>query len=171
MKRRRTGRSDSDGGSPSTEDATTTPHPQQPIGSQKWSNEVRGRELVPTNLCESMQLQCVGWVCGACCAGPPLAFPRFPQRIGSFHPDCCHFRGLFVWQEDARLVELVKEYGTLGKWHLIGQHLGGRNARQCRERCVPNPKAAPFAVSHAVACVIYPPWSLLVDGAISWIPL
>ena len=51
--------------------------------------------------------------------------------------------------EDARMVELVNQYGTQ-KWSIIGSFLEGRNGKQCRERwhnqLDPSIKKSPWTV-------------------------
>lgn len=44
-----------------------------------------------------------------------------------------HKRNKFTPEEDKKLIELVKEYGT-DNWYLISKKLPGRKSRQCRDR-------------------------------------
>lgn len=47
----------------------------------------------------------------------------------------CSDSGRLGVQEDALVLQLVKQYGTK-KWSHVGNHLKGRTGKQCRERCV-----------------------------------
>eukprot|EP00029_Vermamoeba_vermiformis_P012626 TRINITY_DN749_c0_g1_i2.p1 TRINITY_DN749_c0_g1~~TRINITY_DN749_c0_g1_i2.p1 ORF type:complete len:358 (-),score=36.21 TRINITY_DN749_c0_g1_i2:70-1143(-) len=49
------------------------------------------------------------------------------------NPDVLKIKGRWTSEEDAKLVELVKKYGTKN-WRFIASHLRGRLPKQCRER-------------------------------------
>ena len=38
-------------------------------------------------------------------------------------------------EEDEKMIALVNKFGTR-RWSVVGDHLPGRNGKQCRERCV-----------------------------------
>jgi hypothetical protein len=49
------------------------------------------------------------------------------------NPDVLRIKGRWTPEEDAKLIELVKKYGTKN-WRFIASHLRGRLPKQCRER-------------------------------------
>jgi hypothetical protein len=51
----------------------------------------------------------------------------------ALNPDVLRIKGRWTPEEDAKLIELVKKYGTKN-WRFIASHLRGRLPKQCRER-------------------------------------
>lgn len=61
--------------------------------------------------------------------------PKECQQRWKSHisPDVLRVKGRWTRDEDCKLIELVKKYGTKN-WRFIASHLNGRLPKQCRER-------------------------------------